>query len=115
MIVPLLDRTVYEAKIITTKPRPAKKSPIANLAGLDSSRPRFAIPTQSAAKNGARIKIKRELTDWNHVVGISNPRTFRSVKSRANRLSEVGACSNADQNMAANTKQITIKLTGFFP
>ena len=58
--------------------------------------------------------IRSGLTDWNQVAGIWNPPTVRSVKSRAKRLSAVGACSNADQKIAAKTNSTTITATRFF-
>ena len=57
---------------------------------------------------------KNELMDWNHVAGICHPPMLRSVKSAANRFSEVGACSNADQKMAAKMNSTTITSTRFF-
>ena len=73
------------------------------MAGLENSRPRFAIVTQSAAKTGARVMTKKEFTDCSQRIGISQPKRLRSVKSAANRLSDVGACSKADQKIVAKT------------
>ncbi len=58
--------------------------------------------------------MNAEFTDWNHVAGTSNPAICRSVKSRAKRLSDVGACSNADQKIAAKTNRTAITPTRFF-
>ena len=96
------------AGIMIAKPTAASSSPRVNLAGLDSSVPRRAMPTQSAAKIGAKMMMKSELIDWNQVAGTSKPNIVRSVKSFANRLSDVGACSNAPQNAAANTNSTKI-------
>ena len=54
---------------------------------------------QIPAKTGANTITNTEFTDWSHSVGICQPRMERSVKSRPNRLSDVGACSYADQNV----------------
>ena len=67
-----------------------------------------------AAKTGASSTTKKVLTDWNQVAGISKPPTWRSVKSRANRLSDVGAYSNAAQKIAANMKSTKITAMRFF-
>ena len=55
---------------------------------------------------------KNGVADWSHSVGISHPKMCRSVKSRPNRFSEVGACSYADQNVAEkmnNTRMTTAR------
>ena len=59
------------------------------------------------------MMMKSELIDWNQVAGIVKLPTARSVKSRAKRLSEVGACSNAAQNIAAKMKSTMITPTRF--
>ena len=47
-------------------PIPAKARPSANLAGLESSQPRFAIHTHTPANTGAKMMMNAELIDWNH-------------------------------------------------
>jgi hypothetical protein len=76
--------------------------------------PRRAIPTHSAANSGANTMMKNEFTDWNAVAGTSMPNMLRSVKSFANRLSDVGACSNAAQKIAENRNSTKITATRFF-
>src|SRR5687768_18599749 len=96
--------TRLAAATITRNPSPAKSRPKLNLAGLDSSSPRRPSETQSQANTGARVTTNTELADWSHNVGTSHPNTTRSVESRANRLSEVGACPKAAQKMVAKVK-----------
>ena len=67
--------------------------------------PRFASASQTAANTGESAITKNGVADWSQSVGISQPKMCRSVKSRAKRLSEVGACSYADQKMAENTNR----------
>src|SRR5690348_6278552 len=92
----------------------AANRPKENLAGLDGFRLRFPIASQMTPNTGARTITKIELAAWSHVVGISHPRTRRSVKSRAKRLSDVGACSKALQKMVAKTKRTMMTTTRFF-
>ena len=42
-----------------------------NFAGADGSRLRFASATHSIENGVAKIRMKTELSDWNHAVGIS--------------------------------------------
>src|SRR5688572_610951 len=88
---PPLSTTLFAAKIMTTKPTPANARPSANLAGLERSPPgRFESRIQVAAATGANNTTNNALTDWNQVAGISKLPNCRSVKSAANKLSEVG-------------------------
>src|SRR5688500_14157441 len=96
------------------KPIAANRNPKANFAGLVGFFPRLPIPIQIEANTGASKIMKKELADWNQVAGISQPKTTRLVKSFAKRFSDVGACSNADQKMEANTNRIAITTIRFF-
>src|SRR5687768_14152762 len=97
------------------KPTPFSARPSANFEGLERSPPgRRESASHVAAATGANRITNAELIDWNQVVGTSKPPICRSVKSRAKRLSDVGACSNADQNTAAATKSTAITPTRFF-
>src|SRR5690349_1221925 len=92
----------------------AANNPKENLAGLDGLRLRLPIASQIMPKTGARTMTKIEFAAWSHAVGISQPKTRRSVKSRAKRLSDVGACSKALQKIVANTKSTMMTTTRFF-
>src|SRR5476651_853794 len=92
---------------------PAQKSAKANLAGLERFTPRRASHTQTAANTGDSVTTKKGGTDCSHNVGISHPNRWRSVKSRANRLSEVGACSYADQKALEKRKSTRITAVRF--
>ncbi len=86
----------------------------ANLAGLDTSQPRSASQIQRAPKTGARVITKNELADCSQSVGISQPKIVRSVKSRAKRLSDVGACSKAAQKTIEKRQRAKITAMRFF-
>src|SRR5687768_17907484 len=107
---PSLDTTLLAAKIMITNPTPARNSPSANLAGLDRSPPgRFDSLIQVTAATGANSTTKKAFTDWNQVAGTSKPPTCRSVKSRAKRFSDVGACSNADQKVEIGRAHVELQ------
>ena len=69
---------------------------------------------QSIPNTGARATMKKALSDWNQLAGISQLKNVRSVRRSANRLSEEPACSNPDQNRAAPTKNTKMAPTFFF-
>src|SRR3954463_12970858 len=94
-------------------PKPAKKRPAENFAGLEGAMPRLSREVQTHAKTGASATTKKEFTTCSHSKGTSKPNRFRLVKSLANRFSDDGACSNPDQKMAAKTKSTTITATRF--
>src|SRR6476620_8119689 len=96
--------TRFEAATMRRKPAPASESPMANLVGLERSRPRVPSASQIDASTGANRMTHADSADWNHDVGISHPPTMRLVKSRAKRLSDVGCCSNADQKTTEKMK-----------
>src|SRR5687768_11887569 len=108
------EMTRLDAATMSRKPTPASASPMENFAGLDRSLPRRPSATQIAPSTGANEITNREFTDCSQVVGISQPKIVRSVKSRANRLSEVGACSNADQNTTEKTNSTSTTAIPFF-
>src|SRR5690606_16503900 len=88
----------------TKKPAASVISPMPALAGIDGSFPRRSSHTQSEPTTGANRMMKNELTDWRLDAGMSKPRIDRSVRSRANRLSDVPACSKPDQKIATSRK-----------
>src|ERR1043166_3880048 len=99
--------------IMMRKPKPAKKRPAENLAGLEGTMPRSASDVHSQANTGASATTKKEFTTCSHSNGTSKPKRLRLVKSFANRLSDDGACSKPDQKIAANTKSTTMTATRF--
>src|SRR3954464_14443599 len=99
---PPLATTARTGGTMIKKPRPAKKRPAENFAGLDGLMPRLASDVHSHANTGARATTNSEFTTCSHSNGTSKPNRLRLVKSFANRLSDDGACSNPDQNTAAN-------------
>src|SRR6185312_695976 len=103
-----------DATSITTKLTPANARPIANLVGLDRSSLLRARATQIHANTGASVMTKNDSADCSHSVGTSQPNTVRLVKSCANRLRDVGACSNPAQKIVAKTNRTTITATRFF-
>ena len=111
---PLFARMKFAAGIISPKPIAVKSRPRENFAGLERSIPRRASDVQIQPNTGASAMMKSELIDWNQVAGTSQPPTLRLVKSRANRLSDVGACSNAAQKMAAKMKRTKMTAMRFF-
>src|SRR6202035_556605 len=90
-------------KARTRKPKPTKKRPEANLAGLDGSRLPSLIHSQ--AKTGASVQMKNELTDCSQLDGNLKPKMELRVKRSAKRLSVEPACSKADQKREAKTKK----------
>src|SRR3982750_1766096 len=87
------------ANTMMRKPTPAKARPSANFVGLDGSLPRLPSDVHTIAISGANSTTKNGSADCIHVAGTTQPRIVRSVKSRENRLSDVGACSKADQKI----------------
>src|SRR5438093_12150328 len=94
--------TRLAARSMIQKPAPAAKRPKANLAGLDGLRPRLRRASQRIPKTGARRITKTEFAACSQVVGDSQPKIRRSVKSRAKRFRDVGACSKAPLKIVAN-------------
>src|SRR5687768_11425839 len=74
--------TRVAAQYITRKPNAARNTPKPNFVGLERSYPRRDNPTQSAANAGASAITKNGLMSWLQDAGISQPKMFRSVKSR---------------------------------
>src|SRR5437868_801012 len=93
---------------------PAAKRAKENFAGLEKSRPRLPSALQTTANTGERRTTKIGVADWSQTIGISQPPPRRSVKSFAKRLSDVGACSYADQNAAEKTKRTRMTRVRFF-
>src|SRR5678815_2321990 len=84
------------------KPRPTPMSPIENFTGADGcSGPSFS---HSHANIGAKMMMNNAFTDWNQLLGKSNPSIELRVLRSAKRFSVEPACSNTDQKIAAQTK-----------
>src|SRR6476646_758484 len=96
--------TCFDAATMMRYDRPAQKSAKANFAGLEKSMPRRANAAHTAANTDESVTTNSGGSDWNHTTGMSHPRMCRSVKSRAKRFSDVGACSYADQKHAEKMK-----------
>src|SRR5689334_6324768 len=106
--------TLFAAASMIQNAIAAANNPKENLAGLDGLRLRLPMASQSMPNTGARTMTKTEFAAWSQVVGASQPKMWRSVKSRAKRLSEVGACSNALQKIVAKMKRTMMTTTRFF-
>src|SRR5699024_6794968 len=76
---PSLVKILFEANIINEKPAAVSNIPSANLTILFGSRPRLASLIQTILTMGASNKINNGFNDWNQILGISNPKTFKSV------------------------------------
>src|SRR5678815_218530 len=84
------------------KPRPTPMSPIENFTGADGCfGPSFS---HSHANIGAKMMMNNAFTDWNQLLGKSNPRNELRVLRSAKRFSVEPACSNTDQKIAAQMK-----------
>src|SRR5262249_27032162 len=110
---PPLATTAFTGTTMSRKPKPAKKRPAENFDGLDGTIPRSESDVHTHAKTGASATTKNEFTTCSHSNGTSKPKRLRFVKSFAKRLSDDGACSNADQKIAANTNSTMITATRF--
>jgi hypothetical protein len=80
------------------------------LAGADGFRWRLASAIHAHAKNGAKMKMKSELSDWNQLAGITkfNAGKVRSVYRSAKRFKEEPACSKPEKNRAQPANSTTI-------
>src|SRR6188474_395116 len=88
------------------KPRPTPTSPIENFTGADGC---FAPSlSHSHANIGAKMMMNSAFTDWNQLLGKSNPRNVLRVLRSAKRFSVEPACSNTDQKIAAQMKNTKI-------
>src|SRR5690606_2512412 len=74
---PSLVKMLFEANIINEKPAAVINIPSANLVILLGSRPRLPSLTQTILTMGASNKINNGFNDWNQILGISNPKTFK--------------------------------------
>src|SRR5690606_34855586 len=98
------------ASIITRNPTPRRTSPKPNLSGADGSRLRLPSVTQIQAKTGASSTTQMGLAAWYQLAGCTPagnnpPSSERFVKSCANRLNVVAACSKPPQKSAEHTKK----------
>src|SRR5688572_215576 len=64
---------------------------------------------QSEETTGAKATMNNGLTDWNHEVGISQPKTTRSIKRSVYKLREEPACSKPAQKKI--TKTVSTRIT----
>ena len=61
--------------------------------------------THSQANTGAKMMMNSALSDWNQLLGKSQPNATLRVMRSANRFSVEPACSNTDQKSAAHRKK----------
>src|ERR1700736_2772891 len=89
------DATMAAAAAMTRNPEPINMTPRANFAGADGLRLRLANAIHSHARNGAKMKMNAEFSDWNQPVGITkcNDSSARFVYRSANRFRLEPACS----------------------
>ena len=75
---------------------------------------RVAKKVQSVEKTGASNTIKKEFTDWNQAVGISNPNTLRLMYYSVYKVRELPACSKpAQKNTQNRTMMIITQVRSF--
>ena len=82
--------------------------------GIEGLAFREESQTQREAKTGAKMMMKPAFTDWRKPAGMSQPKTFRSVRSCANRFRDEPACSKPDQKIAARMKSQRMTIKRFF-
>ena len=91
---------------------PASSSPVANFCPIPG--PRSPSLIQTAANTGASTMIENGLTDWKNSGEIEIPTSSSDVRSAANVVSVVAACSNSMKNSIAATNSGMYALTCCF-
>src|SRR5580704_312485 len=89
------EATMEAAPAMNKNPEPISMMPMANFAGADGLRLRFAKAIHNHARNGANMKMNAESSDWNQPVGMTkcNHSKVRLVYRSANRFKPEPACS----------------------
>src|SRR3954468_2409814 len=101
MLTGPLVSTSWPAMTMATNPSASAIMPMTNLAGVDGSRWARARRSHRYEKTGPSVMMNSGLADWNHDDGTLQfiHGTARMVDCSANSVSELPACSNADQKM----------------
>ena len=89
-------------------PSPSTIMPVPIFMGVVSFFPN--LETQSIPKSGANVTMNNGFTDWNQGVGISNPKTVRSIYLSVYKLNEEPACSKPAQKKIAKTNMTKITM-----